>query len=413
MRITITNDRDQVWSQEVDGNLDIATIKMLCAVDLSMDHTKMIFMFDGRPLTASTETLAQCGINDGDVLMAVSFDPNQMAQMMRNSQARQAQSNRPTDYSQKASQLITEWKSRVGVMRERWPAMARAIEANDVQAAAELLKEHDRVTREEDEKLRRAEANPNDPESQKYLEERIRQRNVEASFQEALENSPEMFGTVIMLYINCKVNGQHVKAFVDSGAQTTIMSASCAKRCNVMRLLDKRFATTMKGVGTQRSLGRIHTGQIQIGEAFIPQSFSVLEDQPMDMLIGLDMLKRHQCVLDLNKNILKIGTTGTTVSFLTEGELDASARLAGPEAEKAHQEEMEIDKAIEASKIDAAKEENKPGPSGSAPIVDPKVSRIVQMTKCSESAAKEALVKFNGDQDAAALSILTSGLGKS
>ena len=52
------------------------------------------------------------------------------------------------------------------------------------------------------------------------------------------------------------------------------------------------------------------------------------------------MLKRHQCVLDLNKNILKIGTTGTTVSFLTEGELDASARLAGPEAEKAHQEEM-------------------------------------------------------------------------
>merc|ERR1712150_18430 len=190
-------------------------------------------------------------------------------------------------------------------------------------------------------------------------------------------------------------------------------SASCAKRCNVMRLLDKRFATTMKGVGTQSSLGRIHTGQIQIGESFIPQSFSVLEDQPMDMLIGLDMLKRHQCVLDLNKNILKIGTTGTTVSFLTEGELDASARLAGPEAEKAHQEEMEIDKAIEASKIDAAKDESKPGPSGSAPIVDPKISRIVQMTKCSESAAKEALLKFDGDQDAAALSILTSGLGKS
>ena len=52
------------------------------------------------------------------------------------------------------------------------------------------------------------------------------------------------------------------------------------------------------------------------------------------------MLKRHQCVLDLNKNSLTIGTTGTTVKFLSEGELDASARLAGPEAEKAHQEEM-------------------------------------------------------------------------
>jgi len=35
-------------------------------------------------------------------------------------------------------------------------------------------------------------------------------------------------------------------------------------------------------------------GQIQIGEAFLQTSFSILEQQPMDMLLGLDMLKRHQ-----------------------------------------------------------------------------------------------------------------------
>ena len=36
------------------------------------------------------------------------------------------------------------------------------------------------------------------------------------------------------------------------------------------------------------------TGQIQIGPVFFQSSFSILEDQPMDMLLGLDMLKRHQ-----------------------------------------------------------------------------------------------------------------------
>ena len=35
-------------------------------------------------------------------------------------------------------------------------------------------------------------------------------------------------------------------------------------------------------------------GQIQIGPDFLQSSFSILEDQPMDMLLGLDMLKRHQ-----------------------------------------------------------------------------------------------------------------------
>lgn len=97
------------------------------------------------------------------------------------------------------------------------------------------------------------------------------------------------------------------------------MSAACAERCHIMRLVDTRWAGVAKGVGVQRIIGRIHMVQIQIGNDHLTTSFSVLEEQPMDMLLGLDMLKRHQCCIDLKKNLLKIGTTGTETSFLPEG----------------------------------------------------------------------------------------------
>lgn len=77
----------------------------------------------------------------------------------------------------------------------------------------------------------------------------------------AIEYNPEIFGTVIMLYIDCKVNGHPVKAFIDSGAQATIMSQAAAARCDISRLIDSRWAGIAKGVGVQRIIGRYNLFQ--------------------------------------------------------------------------------------------------------------------------------------------------------
>eukprot|EP01052_Picozoa_sp_SAG31_P046171 SAG31_NODE_8721_length_1399_cov_7.550000_2_plen_57_part_00 len=39
--------------------------------------------------------------------------------------------------------------------------------------------------------------------------------------------------------------------------------------------------------------------QIKIGETHFPASFTILEQGGHDFLLGLDMLKRFQCVIDL------------------------------------------------------------------------------------------------------------------
>ncbi|POI33011.1 hypothetical protein CIB84_003237 [Bambusicola thoracicus] len=184
------------------------------------------------------------------------------------------------------------------------------------------------------------------------------QQNIEENMTIAMEEAPESFGQVVMLYINCKVNGHPVKAFVDSGAQMTIMSQACAERCNIMRLVDRRWAGIAKGVGTQKIIGRVHLAQVQIEGDFLACSFSILEEQPMDMLLGLDMLKRHQCSIDLKKNVLVIGTTGSQTAFLPEGELPECARLAyGAGREDVRPEEIadqELAEAIQKSVEEAA-----------------------------------------------------------
>lgn len=188
------------------------------------------------------------------------------------------------------------------LLHDRNPPLSQALESGNQQQFLSVF-EQQRKEREERDRLRMRilQADPMDLEAQHKIAEDIQMANINANMETAMEFSPESFGQVMMLYINCWVNGQHVKAFVDSGAQMTIMSVACAERCNIMRLVDRRWSGLAKGVGTQKIIGRVHLAQIQIEKDFLASSFSVLESQPMDMLLGLDMLKRHQVLRLLNR----------------------------------------------------------------------------------------------------------------
>lgn len=242
----------------------------------------------------------------------------------------------------------------------------------------------------------------------------------------AIEYNPETFGTVIMLYINCRVNGYHVKAFIDSGAQATIMSSAAAERCNIMRLVDSRWAGIAKGVGVQRIIGRIHMVQIQIENDFLTSSFSVLEQQPMDMLLGLDMLKRHQCSIDLKNNLLIIGTTGTTTKFLTESELPDVARLTGsPEEEqKAIEESQRIAEELDMKQaLEKSSKDSKSAGTSSGASTSSDKNRILPTDKFTENDIAELMKngfdralciqemrKFNGNKTQALASLFAKSL---
>ena len=170
-------------------------------------------------------------------------------------------------------------------------------------------------------------ANPDTAENQAKIAEMLRVQEVNRLHDIAMEENPESFAQVYMLYVNLEVNNVPLKAFVDSGAQMTIMSEACAERCNVLRFLDKRYAGMASGVGTAKILGKIHMVQMKLGNSYFPVSATILENSSMDVLFGLDTLKRYRCCIDLHKNVLRMGdgvTGAEEVPFLSEAEIPQS-----------------------------------------------------------------------------------------
>ncbi|KAM5224135.1 protein DDI1 homolog 1 [Hipposideros larvatus] len=353
------------FSIQVSSDFELHNFRVLCELESGIPAEEIQIIYMEQLLTDDHCSLGSYGLKDGDVVVLLQkenvgprpsgltsslprIDFNGIAmpgtsgsrQQYQHQRAQSAQQTRGLDSGEKTTSaqgmnspalirsMLLSNPHDLSLLKERNPALAEALLSGNLETFSQVLMDQQRErTLREQERLHLYSADPFDLEAQAKIEEEIRRQNIEENMNIAMEEAPESFGQVAMLYINCKVNGHPLKAFVDSGAQMTIMSQACAERCNITRLVDRRWAGIAKGVGTQRIIGRVHLAQIQIEGDFLPCSFSILEEQPMDMLLGLDILRRHQCSIDLKKNVLVIGTTGTQTYFLPEGELPPCAKL--------------------------------------------------------------------------------------
>lgn len=101
-----------------------------------------------------------------------------------------------------------------------------------------------------------------------------------------------------MLYILMEINGYKFQAFVDTGAQSTIISKKFCESIGLMKDVDHRFRGVAVGVGTSSIIGRIHTAKLKLENGrTIECSLQVLEQIDIDFLFGIDMMKKFRVQL--------------------------------------------------------------------------------------------------------------------
>ncbi|GAB0493299.1 hypothetical protein MMPV_004579 [Pyropia vietnamensis] len=375
------------------GTTNLAALGSLAAAELGL-RPPLSFQLNGSPLAADAPSLESAGVADGDLLLAMpgltgdgssgggggggghavtstatagpaglsSSAPSGLAQMM---------GSRGPSSIMSAQQLIEQATAQprlLAALEAMSPPAAAAVRRRDVAAVQGFLDILGQAMGWQGigvgggSAVARGgggiDAAASAAMSGVDLQEVARLADVTANFEAAFEHVPESFTPVVMLYVRAAVAGVPVTAFVDSGAQATILSRSTAKRCGVERLLDTRFAGVARGVGTAKILGKVHLALLTLGgdgaaslgadagagsssgdgaaaptpaspsndptaeplpSAVLDASFTVMEDSSFDMLLGLDMLKKHRMVIDLDRNALVVH--GIAVPFLPERDI--------------------------------------------------------------------------------------------
>ncbi|KAJ3299270.1 DNA damage-inducible protein 1 [Borealophlyctis nickersoniae] len=301
MRLHLTNDHGDVHNVDVDPQMELENLQALAEAELGIPVSQQVLYHNGNELKDGKRLLSACGILQDDILLI----------------RRNAPAGGSSSHHQAPQTAETQNPELANALMNNPAEFARMF--NEIEARRREVMERQRATLAALE-----DADPFDVEAQRRIEAEIRKENIAQNMEAAMEHNPESFGRVVMLYINAEVNGNPVKAFVDSGAQATIMSPECAEACHIMHLLDERFAGTAMGVGTAKILGRVHSALLKVGNQYLACSFTIMEGKGVDLLFGLDMLKKHQACIDLEKNVLRIN--GEEVEFLSEHELPAKAR---------------------------------------------------------------------------------------
>eukprot|EP00931_Biecheleriopsis_adriatica_P042646 TRINITY_DN2431_c0_g1_i1.p1 TRINITY_DN2431_c0_g1~~TRINITY_DN2431_c0_g1_i1.p1 ORF type:complete len:327 (+),score=84.23 TRINITY_DN2431_c0_g1_i1:56-982(+) len=119
------------------------------------------------------------------------------------------------------------------------------------------------------------------------------------------------------LYVPCEIGAHEVEMLVDTGAEMSVISETLARQLNLLDRLDRRYQGMARGVGSAKILGKVFDVPVKLGHVEFELNFSVVQQDTIGLILGLDLMRHFKCLVDIERNRLVFGGAGgVEVPFL-------------------------------------------------------------------------------------------------
>jgi len=288
MKILVNlEDTEDFREFEINNLEPLEMLKYIIEAEFNLPYKEQEIVFNSIVLTNDQQSINNYNIKENDLVVVRKTKPKNLGSafdnIMKNigknrmsgSKADELLKNiggyRVKNECQRLKTYYTTNPTEMSILLHNDEDLANAILSESDEILEKLVKGRidkyeEKKRKENEEMIRLHNADPNDKEAQKRIQEINNLKAIDENLEYAQLNMPESFSFIHMLYIPVEINKNKLTALVDTGAQTTIMSVMNAEKCGLSNLIDKRYAGIAKGVGTSKIVGVIHAALIKVGD---------------------------------------------------------------------------------------------------------------------------------------------------
>ena len=226
VNLTFVSESGNLLSLEASAQSPLNTLCPALASSFSIPSNQQEMRLDGVTLDI-TKTISAAGLSNGDMIL-----------VLRKNQTQQQQGgvNNPLAGGLPTPAAMLSALRADATLMQRIRSQNASLHDRILQGDESTLSEVGALLRPSSNATASAAASGMDPmsaDAQRAIEEEIRAANVRENMEAAFEHNPESFGSVVMLFVDCKINGVAGKAFVDRYG-ISIYLHTCISDCVVV-----------------------------------------------------------------------------------------------------------------------------------------------------------------------------------